>query len=1584
MSRPPVTSAIPKAVRNLLFLSLLLLVVTPPASAQVATGTPPFGSFGGGPDVIDLANLNSHITVPVLNKGGRGMNFTYDLSYDTSIWYRVTSGSTTVWTPVTNWGWRGETEVALGYISYNVAVVKWPVCQQYETAYADFVYHDPLGIGHAFDSAGVMISNTGCFFPQSKTGTARDASGFTLSASVATGTLVVTLTDSTGHTVNAPLLTTSGSGSSVDRNGNEITVNSSGQFFDTLSSTTPVLTVSGTAPSNTTFTYSAPSASAVYTMKYTTYTVNTNFGCSNVNEYPATSTSLVSEIDLPDYNATTNPNSRYLFSYEVTPGDTHNPHYVTGRLVSVTLPTGGSITYTYTGGSSGNITCADGSTAGLTRVLSDGASWSATWTYARTPGSGAAYTTTITDPERDSLAPNGNQTVIQFQGIYETERQIYQGTTTAGTLMETLNTCYNGAAIPCTGTAITLPIASRKIDTALAGGLVSEHDDSWNIYGAPTETDDYDYGSGSHGPLLKKVLATYETNLGNITAFRQQVIICNGSGTSPSCNNVGTPVSEINYNYDQTAPTPTTGTPQHISIPAPWGNLTSTNVYTSSGTYLTKSTTYYDTGNDKTATDVNGGITTFNYTAGSASCYNSFATSINEAVSGLTTNATWNCTGGVQLTAQDENGQTTTTTYSDPYYWQPYSVADPTGATTYFCRGLVSSGTCSPNPNQVESYLTFNSGASTVDRFVTVDGLGRSRVQQTRQSPSSTNFDSVETDYDALGRAKRVTLPYSAAAGGLNSTIASTQTTYDAMGRLLTIQDGASPPGTTTYNYGTANDILVTISPAPTGENNKVHQFEYDGLTRLTSTCEVTGGTTAWPGGTCAQTTNKTGYWTRYTYDPIGNLLSVTQNAQSTSNQQARTYTYDWMSRMTSETVPEIGTNGNGTATDTYDADSTCGSYTGDLVKRVDAAGDVICFAYDALHRQTSQTYPSGTYASVTPAKTFVYDSASAKCATPTYVLSRLVEAYTGPSSSKVTDEIFCYSQRGETSDVYESTPHSGTTYYHVNQTYWANRLLDQLTGNVGLPPTITYAPDPEGRISSVSASSGQSPLVSSTTYSVASLPTAINIGSGSGDSDGYTYDPNTNRMTQYQFIVNGTSLTGALGWNTNGTLLTQNITDGYNSLDAQNCSYQYDDIVRVISANCASAASQTFAFDPFGNITKSGSPYSFQPTYSTSTNRMTAVGSTTPTYDGNGNLTMDNLHNYAWDADGHALAVDAGDPDAVSLTYDALGRMVEQNRNSTYTQIAYSPTGQKLALMNGSSLNKGMVMLSGKAQAVYNSSGLLYYAHADLLGSFRLATTPTTRLMYFDTAYAPFGETYASTGTLDPAYTGQMNDTAHREDVISGQYALYDFPAREYSVQGRWPNPDPAGASATCPKDPQSQNRYAYVRNNPITRIDPTGTQDCDPEDPFCDPCVLNPLACIAPPPVGGGGGGGRGESNAATGPCGCKLSDVICVISAVLFGCREDYGPEGCRETTYNSPPAIQGDACAGNLVPPHIFIQAWSCAGDVTCCQNKEKAFISRCYDTPGQTATLVQPLGPGALEGAQCCKQPPAQPKPKSPK
>ena len=54
-------------------------------SGQTVTGLPPFGSFSGGTDKVNNANLNVHFEFPILSRSGRRLSFSYNLSYDTSI-----------------------------------------------------------------------------------------------------------------------------------------------------------------------------------------------------------------------------------------------------------------------------------------------------------------------------------------------------------------------------------------------------------------------------------------------------------------------------------------------------------------------------------------------------------------------------------------------------------------------------------------------------------------------------------------------------------------------------------------------------------------------------------------------------------------------------------------------------------------------------------------------------------------------------------------------------------------------------------------------------------------------------------------------------------------------------------------------------------------------------------------------------------------------------------------------------------------------------------------------------------------------------------------------------------------------------------------------------------------------------------------------------------------------------------------------------------------------------------------------------------------------------------------------------------
>jgi len=1319
------------------------------ASGQVAPGTPTFGSFGGGPDIVDLANNNVHLSIPVFSKAGRGTPFSYTLTYDSSIWYPVTSGSTTSWQPIESWGWGQIAQAETGYVTYSVLqedCYTGKIPTGVNVFYENWVFYDSGNVAHPIPGEIHIETGTcGNINTEGFTATATDGSGYTVTTAQDGASVFVT--SRYGDKFVPPVNQTTGTVTSTDRNGNEITVSSSNVFTDTLGTT--ALSVSGVAPSNTLYTYTPPSGTNVsYKVEYGTYNVLTNFGCSGISEYSASSVYLIDEIVLPD-------NSTYTFSYEQTPG---HSGYVTGRLAAVKLPQGGTISYTYSGGSNG-LVCADGSAATLTRTTPDG-----TWKYAHSE-SGTAWATTVTDPQ-------SNQTTLDFQGLYVTERQVHQG----GTLLKTTYTCYNGASAPCNSTAISLPITERTRYVQWPGGLESKTDYQYNTYGLITEEDEYAYGSGGPGAVVRKTLTTYASLSNSIEGMPATVTVEDGSGNVKA---------QTTYTYDQGSVVTTSGTPQHVSVSGSRGNATTISNMVSSGSSLSKTFTYFDTGNIDVATDVNGAQTTYTYGA----CGNSFPTSVSEPMS-LSRSMAWNCTGGVETSVTDENGHTSSASYTDPDFWRPASNTDQLGNVTYYSY--------QPNPSysspfMVASSLTFNGGSSIVSNVLYEDDLGRPYDDQHQEYPGASTLDTTSFKYDANGRSYSVSGPCAVGYVGSCSGPTTTQT-YDALNRPLVTTDGGG--GTVSLTY-TQNDTYQSVGPAPSGENAKRKQVEYDALGRVTSVCEITSAAGS---GTCGQTSPATGYWTKYSYDVLNDLVSVTQNAQS-SQPQTRTYAYDGLGRMTSETNPESGTT-------TYYHDSIpSGCYDAGLSSPGDttaisyAAGNLVCTLHDALHRITSTG--SGSVC-----KRFYYDSATVDGTTMLNAKGHLAEESTDNcAGTKITDTGFSYDARGEATGTWESTPNSGG-YYHVTESYWANGAVNSIGGLPGLP-TVTYNVDGEGRPYSASASSGQNPLAS-TSYNTASLPTQVNF--GSSDSDAFTYDPNTFRMTQYRFNVNGQSVIGALTWNAIGTLKSLAITDPFNSANAQTCAYSHDDLTRIASANCGSVWSQTFSYDAFGNLNKSGTN-SFQPTYSYLTNHMTEIGSSVPSYDGNGDVTNDFLHTYSWDTYGQLVTVDG-----VWITRDALGRAAEEDNGGAYSQIVYAPSGAKLALMNGQTLTRAYVPLSGGSVAVYNSSGLAYYRQADWLGSSRFASTPS-RTMYYDGAYAPFGESYAETGSADRSFTGMNQDTVS---------ALYDFPAREYGIQGRWPSPDPAGMSAVDPSDPQTWNRYAYVRNSPLALRDPTGEVIC------------------------------------------------------------------------------------------------------------------------------------------------------------
>ncbi len=111
---------------------------------------------------------------------------------------------------------------------------------------------------------------------------------------------------------------------------------------------------------------------------------------------------------------------------------------------------------------------------------------------------------------------------------------------------------------------------------------------------------------------------------------------------------------------------------------------------------------------------------------------------------------------------------------------------------------------------------------------------------------------------------------------------------------------------------------------------------------------------------------------------------------------------------------------------------------------------------------------------------------------------------------------------------------------------------------------------------------------------------------------------------------------------------------------------------------------------------------------------------------------------------------------------------------------------------------------------------------------------------------YYPYGEERNSPQLPND----QVKFATYTRDSATGN----DYADQRYytSVLGRFMTPDPYKASAG-PSDPGSWDRYSYTRADPINRYDPSGMDDCGPEDDSSD-CNQIPNAFIlvsgTPPP--------------------------------------------------------------------------------------------------------------------------------------
>ncbi len=404
-------------------------------------------------------------------------------------------------------------------------------------------------------------------------------------------------------------------------------------------------------------------------------------------------------------------------------------------------------------------------------------------------------------------------------------------------------------------------------------------------------------------------------------------------------------------------------------------------------------------------------------------------------------------------------------------------------------------------------------------------------------------------------------------------------------------------------------------------------------------------------------------------------------------------------------------------------------------------------------------------------------------------------------------------------------SPNTGVSGYLFNYTYNGD-VLQYLLYSDGVLMSYTY--DGLGRVQNLQNIPGPGPTIINTTISYYKNDRVKGISYLNGLVANYTYDKLARPATIS--LNNGIPNLLLLLYSYNKTGTVASVTGWVNQARVTE-QYRYDPSRRLTNSTVISGGGTTslwYQYDAVGNrIWQSLNSTKTSYTYNnineltracTAPNGSTCTITTVYSYYADGNLQTKNVTSastthstYTWAPMGTLLRVNNDSGTQGIYTYDGLGRRVESKEVSSTIFYAYTGT-ETLAEQALNGIATDYVSAAGLRIVRVVTSNVNYY-HTDALGSTRLVTDPARNVLYSG-GYQPFGqdngrptgsETYKFTGKPYSGTTGLYYSYLRWYDPGTGRFLSWDT----------WPGPQ---------LDPQSLNRYVYVRNSPTILVDRTG----------------------------------------------------------------------------------------------------------------------------------------------------------------